>query len=171
MQVPTTPALDENESGIRISMSDDLVVIRPPDPVDVEITRVLVDAAASAVTAGAAVMVDLDRGPTDDLLWFKPRRDDSTSLADETPAATVLGPGWVRLSTRDAYWTIDLAKGRLSRADTLVDPHFVAEHDWTRIRALWVTCTHVTALTDDGTYVSTRTSWASSNPPRLSIPA
>lgn len=172
MQVPTTPVLDENEAGVRISMSDDLVVIRPPRRVDVDTTHVLVDAAASAISAGAVVMVDLDHESTDDLLWFRPRRDDTTaSVTDEGGPAAVLGAGWVRLSTRDSYWTIDVARGRLYRADTLVDPHFVAEAAWTGVRALWVTRTHVTALTADGTYVSTRTSWARSGRSTLSIPA
>lgn len=171
MQFPPTPKLDRTEPSVLVSMSDDLVVIRPPRHVELETTHVLVDAASSAVTAGAVVMVDLDPGAaSDDLRSFRPR-DDSDPSDAESRAVEVLRPGWVRLSTRDAYWTIDIARGRLFRADALVDPHFVADREWTEIRALWITCTYVTALSTDGTYLSTRTSWRSASPPRLPIPA
>lgn len=173
MQVPTIPALDGAEPSVLVSMSDELVVIRPPRRVDVDTTRVLVDAAASAITAGAVVMVDLDRGPTgDSLRGFRPRQDTTATAVDcASRGAEVLGAGWVRLSTRHAFWTLDVARGRLFQADTLIDPHFVAEREWTAVRAFWITCTHVTALTEDGTYVSTRTSWTSATAPELPIPA
>lgn len=173
MQFPSTPTLDHPEPGVLISMTDDLVVIRPPAHVDVDTTRVLVDAAASAITAGAVVMVDLDRnhsGETD-LQRFRPRQDPDVTTDAASRGAEVLGAGWVRLSTRHAYWTLDLARGQLFRADSLVDPRFVAEREWTKVRAFWITCTHVTALTDDGTYISTRTSWTNASPPALRIPA
>ncbi|WP_148288586.1 hypothetical protein [Ilumatobacter nonamiensis] len=170
---PTNPTPDEGESGVLVSMADDLVVIRPAQRVELDTTHVLVDAAASAVTAGALVMVDLDHETdSDDLLWFRPRHDDTTpSLASEPGVAEVLAPGWVRLSTRDAYWTIDVARSRLFRSETLVDPHFVADPAWTGVRALWISCTHVTALTADGSYLSTRTAWTSSRARRRPIPA
>lgn len=172
MRIPATPTPDVSEPNVLVSMADDLVVIRPPDQLDVDDTRVLVDAAASAVTAGAVVMVDLARGDArEDLLWFRPQQDENATSDAGDPAAEVLGPGWVRLTTRNAYWTIDLAHGRLFRADALVDPHFVPDDSWTAVWALWITCTHVTALTDDGTYVSTRTSWTNRRTPTLSIPA
>lgn len=146
---------------VLVSMCGDQLIIRPPAHLDLEMTEVLTVAAASAVASGSSVMIDLDPDTSsDDLIARRPLNAAATNCVtrDGGPVA-ILRAGYVRLSTRDAYWTIDLAHSRLCRSDDAVDPQFVAPRAWTQIQALWVTPTDVTALTVDGTYLSTRAAW------------
>lgn len=146
-----------------VSMFDDHLVICPPDHLDLEMTEVLVIAAASAVGSGTTVMIDLDPDTSSpDLIARRPLSSAATNCTTEPGGSVaVLGAGYVRLTTRDARWTIDLAEGRLCRSDTAVDPLFVGPGDWTHVQAIWVTQTTVTALTRDGTYLSTIAAWTS----------
>lgn len=159
------PAIDPSLS---VSMFDDHLVICPPVHLDLEMTEVLVVAAASAVTSGAAVMIDLDPDTaSDELVARRPLSAvGANCVTAEGGPVSILGAGYVRLATRDSLWTIDLARGRLCRSDVAVEPHFVATSDWTHIHALWVTPMEVTALTSDGIYLSTRAAWTTSSPPR-----
>lgn len=159
---------EQRELGptVMVSMFDDQLVICPPPHVDLEMTRVLVAAAASAVTSGATVMIDLDPDTaSDELIARRPLSAVGASCV-RVPGGPVAIPraGFVRLATRDAYWTIDVAHSRLCRSDAAIDPHFVGSADWTRIQALWVTPTDVTALTVDGTYLSTNAAWTIPTP-------
>ncbi len=157
----TASAHDPISPTVIVSMLDDHLVICAPAQLDLEMTEVLVIAAASAVAAGYCVMIDLD--PYTTIEAISARRPLSAVgphcvIGDAGPVA-VLGAGYVRLATRDAHWTIDLAHGRLCRSDDAIEPHFVRPEGWTPIRALWVTQTSVTALTDDGIYLSTPAAW------------
>ena len=138
-----------------------------------EMTEVLVIAAASAVAAGLRVMIDLDPDTaSDDLVTRRPpSAATATCLNGHGGPVKVVGAGYVRLTTRDANWTIDLAQGRLCRSDDAIEPHFVTPDDWTSVQALWVTQTSVTALTDDGTYLSTRSAWTTQHRPVRLAPA
>ena len=161
------------ESAVMVSMCGDSLVICPPRRVDLETTRVLVAAAAAAVQAGATVMIDLDPDTaSDDLvpLGPVPRPGEHPVLSEGGPVR-VLGAGSIRLSTHDSHWTIDLSESRLFRADTTIDPWFVGPDGWTQIRAIWATCTLVTALTVDGSYLSTRTAWAPHDAPTGAVHA
>ena len=154
------------DASVRVSMFDDHLVICPPSHLDLEMTEVLVVAAASAVMSGSTVMIDLDPDTaSDELIARSPVSTDigSCVTGDGGPVG-VLGAGFVRLSARDSQWTIDLAHGRLCRSDHAIDPYFVRPDDWLRIQALWVTPTYVTALTTDGTYLSTHAAWAAPAP-------
>lgn len=53
-----------------------------------------------------------------------------------------------------------MAHGRLCRSDDAIETHFIGHEAWTRIQALWVTPTSLTALTDDGTYLTTAAVWS-----------
>ena len=153
------------EPTVMVSMFDDQLVICPPTHLDLETTEVLVIAAASAITAGSTVMIDLDpETASDELIARRPVSAVNTSCVTG-PGGPVSIPsaGYVRLATRDAHWTIDLAHGRLCRSDSAVDPHFVGPGDWTHVQALWVTPTDVTALTVEGTYLSTHAAWTVPN--------
>lgn len=149
------------EPTVMVSMFDDQLVVCPPQHLDLEMTEVLVVAAASAVASGSTVMIDLDPDTaSDELIARRPLSAVKTRCVTG-PGGLVSIPsaGYVRLATRDAYWTIDLAHGRLCRSDSAIDPHFVGPGDWTHIQALWVTLADVTALTADGTYLSTHAAW------------
>ncbi len=152
---------DRIDPTVMVSMLDDHLVICAPAHLDLEMTAVLVIAAASAVAAGASVMIDLDPDTASEEIIA--RRPLSMVVAHcvtgEGGPVGVLGAGYVRLATRDAHWTIDLARGRLCRSADEIEPHFVGPDDWTHIQALWLTQTSVTALTRDGTYLSTRAAW------------
>lgn len=145
-----------------VSMFDDHLVICAPAQIDLEMTEVLVMAAASAVSSGSVVMIDLDPDTaSDELIARRPLSAVTKHCIDgDGGPVAIVGAGYVRLTTRDAYWTIDLAHGRLCRSDDVIDPHFLGPNDWTRIQALWVAPTSVTALTNDGTYLSTLAAWA-----------
>ncbi len=149
------------EPNVMVSMFDDQLVICPPAHLDLETTEVIVVAAASAVTAGSTVMIDLDPDTASGELIARRPLSAATARCVTGPGGPVAIPsaGYVRLVTRDSHWTIDLSHGRLCRSDAAVDPHFVAPASWTRIQAVWVTLTDVTALTVDGTYLSTHAAW------------
>lgn len=158
---------------VKVSMFDDHLVICAPTDLDVETTEVLVIAAASALAAGSTVMIDLDPDTaSDELIAHRPLNTvTATCITGDGGPVGVLGAGHVRLTTRDGHWTIDMAHGRLCRSDGAIDPHFVGPDDWTAVRALWLTPTSVTALTDDGRYLSTLAGWTIQHPPRHPAPA
>ncbi len=146
---------------VMVSMCDQHVVISPSTSLDLAATEVLVGLASSAVREGSIVMIDLDPStPSDDLVSRGPvAGEDEVSVAETAGTVRLLGPGCVRLTTREAFWTIDLSQSRMFRSEKPVDPYFVAADGWTRIRALWASCASVTALTVDGTYLSCRAAW------------
>ncbi len=157
----TVVADDSIAPAVMVSMLDDHLVICAPDHLDLEMTEVLVFAAASAVASGSTVMIDLDPDIASlDLIARRPLGGvESSCLVGDGRPVSVPGAGYVRLATRDAYWTIDLAHGRLCCSDRAIEPHFVCSADWTRVQAIWVTQTSVTALTADDRYLSTRAAW------------
>lgn len=157
---------------VQVSMVDDHLVICAPAHLDLEMTKVLVIAAASAVACGSTVMIDLDPNTaSDELIARRPLSTVATDCvtSDGGPVA-LLGAGYVQLTTRDGHWTIDLSHGRLCRSDDAIEPHFVGLDDWIHICALWVTQTSVTALTKDGTYLSSFAAWTvDPQPKRLTL--
>jgi len=154
---PTQNGID---ATVTVSMFDEHLVICAPSRLDLEMTNVLVIAAASAVGCGSTVMIDLDPDTaSDELIARRPLRAAAGCVTIDGGPAAVLGPGYVQLTTRDGYWTIDLGQGRLCRSNDPIEPHFVWLDDWTLICALWVTPTSMTALANDGTYLSTFASW------------
>jgi hypothetical protein len=157
---------------VMISMLDDHLVINAPTDLDLEMTEVLVAAAASAVATGSTVMIDVDPDTaSDELIARRPlRKVTTTGTTDSGGPVSVLGAGRVQLATCDAYWTIHLSRGRLCRSDDAIDPHFVGPEDWTPIQALFVAPAHVTALTNDGTYLSTLAEWTIQHRPRHPAP-
>jgi hypothetical protein len=159
----STPAQNSNDATMMVSMFDEQLVICAPTHLDLEMTRVLVIAAASALACGTTVMIDLDpETASDELIARRPLSNVATEcfIPDDGPV-NVLSAGYVQLTTRDGYWTIDLSHGRLCRSNDAIEPHFVGLDDWVEVSALWVTPTSVTALTRDGTYVSAFAAWTS----------
>ena len=149
------------EPAVDISMFDDHLVIRRPDQLDIHLTLVLVDAVAAALRGGSTVMIDLDpETESGDLVAIGPSAGADPVTPIDGTAASVLGPGCVSVSTGESLWTIDLSRSRLFRSDTAVDPAFVAADDWMSVRAVWLTCTSITALSVDGRYVSARPNWS-----------
>jgi len=154
---------DDRDSAVLVSMWDDQVVICLPRHVDEEATEILIDTAALAVETGSTVMIDLDpTTPSDELTPLGLPAASRADVRGDAGPVTVLGPGVVRLRTRDSYWTIDLGHSRMVRTDTAVDPSFVTPDRWTQVRAIWATCEMVRALTVDGSYLTTRTAWTTS---------
>jgi len=160
VQRPTTQELQHREADVTISMCDDQVVICPPSHVDLDATHSLVAAAAAGVLSGSTVMIDLDFDTdSSELVALGPISDGRVDPTAVVGHVGVLGAGLVRLSTADSYWTIDLAEGRLFRTETVVDHHFVGGSDWTCVQAIWLTCSSITALCADGSYISARVIW------------
>jgi hypothetical protein len=148
------------DTTLTVSMFDEHLVICAPNRLDLEMTNVLVIAAASAVGCGSTVMIDLDPDTaSDELIARRPLGAAANCVTSDGGPVAILGPGYVQLTTRDGYWTIDLGQGRMCRSNDPIEPHFVGLDDWTDICALWVTPTNVTALANDGTYLSTFASW------------
>jgi len=147
---------------LRVSMLDGHVVICPPAHLDLEMTEVVIVAAASAVTAGATVMIDLDPDvESGELVARRPVSSTVTNcVTGDGGPVSIPSAGHVRLRARDSYWTIDLARGRLFRSDEPVEPRFLGAGDWTRIHALWVSPVDIVALDADGSYISTRAAWS-----------
>ena len=162
---PTVAAKQHDvDHRLMISMLDDHLVVGVATSIDLEMTELLVVAAASGVAAGSTVMIDLDPHIAScDLVARRPMGTiDTCCVTHAGGPVTVLGAGSVRITTRDAHWTIDLVHGRLCRSESIVDPQFVRPHAWTKIHALWVNRDHVTALTGDGTYLTTIATWSAS---------
>lgn len=153
---------------VNISMVDDQLVVCAPAHLDLEMTKVLVIAAASAVAAGSTVMIDLDPDTaSDELIARRPLSTAANNCVTSSGGPVeLLSAGYVRLSTRDGHWTIDLGQGRLCRSDDPIEPHFVGHDDWIHICALWVTQTSVTALAKDGTYLSSFAAWTTETQPQ-----
>jgi hypothetical protein len=169
----SAPIQNSIDPTVMVSMFDEHLVICAPTHLDLEMTRVLVIAAASAVACGSTVMIDLDPDTaSDELIARRPLSTVATNCvsSDGGPVA-VLGAGYVRLTTRDAHWTIDLGQGRMCRSKDAIEPHFVGLDDWIHICALWVTPTNVTALANDGTYLSAFAAWTTEPRPQRLIPA
>lgn len=171
---PDTAVIQNSiDPTVMVSMLDDHFVIHAPTQLDLEMTEVLVIAAACAVAAGSSVMIDLDPATaSEELIARRPLSMVATNcVTGDAGPVGVLGAGYVRLATRDAHWTIDLARGRLCRSDDAIEPHFVGPDDWIQIQALWVTQTSVTALANDGTYLSTLAAWTIRHRPTRPSPA
>jgi hypothetical protein len=110
-------------------------------------------------------MIDLDpETASEDISAQRPQAAVATNCVtgDGGPVG-VLGAGYVGFVTSDAHWTIDLGHGRLCRSDEVIEPSFVGSDEWTPIQALWVTQTTITALTNDGTCLSTPAAWTSAH--------
>jgi len=160
VQRPTTQELQVREAAVTISMCDEHVVICPPSHLDLDSTHALVAAAAAGVLSGSTVMIDLDTHiDSSELVALGPITDSRVDPVAVAGHVDVLGAGCVRLSTADSYWTIDIAEGRLFRAETIVDHHFVGRSDWTYVQAIWLGCSSITALCIDGSYISARVVW------------
>ncbi len=166
-------ASDSIDPTVMVSMLDDHFVICAPAQLDLEMTEVLVVAAASAVAAGFTVMIDLDPNTaSEEIIARRPLSSVGANCVTGAGGPVgVLGAGLVRLATRDAHWTIDVAHGRLCRSHEAIEPHFVGPDDWTLIQALWLTQASVTALTSDGTYLSTLAAWTVQHRPTRPAPA
>jgi hypothetical protein len=167
---PTETVVDPT---VMVSMFDEHLVICAPTHLDLEMTNVLVIAAASAVACGSTVMIDLDPDTaSDELIARRPPTAVATNCvtSDGGPVA-VLGAGYVQLTTRDGYWTIDLGQGKLCRSNDAIEPHFVGLDNWIHICALWVTQTSITALANDGTYLSAFAAWTTEPRPQRLTPA
>ncbi|BAN02834.1 hypothetical protein [Ilumatobacter coccineus] len=169
------PGVDDRtvDDDLTVSMFGEHLVICPPERLDLETTEVLVVAAASAVAAGSTVMIDLDPDTASDELIA--RRPLSTTvppcIGDDGGAVVVIGAGMVRLAARDVVWTLDLDNGRMYRSDEAIDPYFVRPGDWTALQALWVSPTHVNALTVDGRHLSALAAWTLPHAGRPAVPA
>jgi hypothetical protein len=164
----TTPSAVSSTAGasdlhdVTVSMFDDHVVINVPQRLDLDATEVLMNAASAAVRSGVTVVIDFHASTSrEDLIASGPPSAAGATTHPIAPGGvSILGAGRVRLATADSFWTIDVAHGRLFRAEKPIEPCFVAPDDWIAIRALWANCESVTALTSDGTYLSTRAVWA-----------
>ena len=136
--------LDSNDASVMVSMCDDHIVISPSTRLDLAATRALINVAASAIRSGSIVMIDLDP---------------AALLCGGEGSVRLLGPGCIRVATTESHWTIDLSLSRLFRSEKPIEPFFVSTDRWTPIRALWASCESITALANDGTYLSCRTVW------------
>jgi hypothetical protein len=159
--VQSSDVLDSNDPSVMVSMCDDHIVISPSTRLDLAATRALIDVVASAIRSGSNVMIDLDPDtPSDDLISHGPVSGRPAALlGDGDGSVRLLGPGCIRVAATESHWTIDLSLSRLFRSEKPIEPYFVSTDRWTPIRALWASCESVTALTDDGTYLSCPTVW------------
>ncbi len=138
------------------------------DATDLDLTLVLIDATEAAVRGGLSVMVDLDPAAESRELYAAGL---SATAGGSAPSAggsvALLGPGCVRVRTVESIWTIDLSRGRMFRSDSAIDPFFVTPEAWTSVRAIWLSCASVMALTADGSYLSARSAWRATCSNRL----
>lgn len=157
------PSLD-NQPAIEVSMSDDLIVLRPEGRLDLDATHALV-AAVDAASGSAMVLIDLEGSmPRADVITDRPHAcHPSFGLTRTIERATieVIGPGCVRLRSPHSHWTIDLNQRRFCRSSRPLDRCFVAPDGWTPIRSIWATADGVCVLTKNEAVISTTTRWVS----------
>jgi hypothetical protein len=165
------------EPAVTISMIDDVVVVRPRPPLDLDATDALVDAVASVVASGATVMLALHEDTTGAHVSSTFDRDDAVQAPDPVDhgrgTARAFLPGFVRLDSGRGTWTLDLLAGRLCRSEGPVKPSFVQPGEWIGIEAIWVTRSRFRVLTSDGVYLTANMAWTSDahaprNPPPTS---
>jgi hypothetical protein len=160
--VPRSPS-HTGSAPLTVSMVDGVVVIEPPIDIDLESTEALLESMSAAVACGETVMLDLDHdGGCAPDQWPHADHADAThpESTGSTLVARVVGPGYIRVRSREETWTLDVARHRFCRSAAPVDPKFVAAASWTPISAVWVNEHWSTILTYDGTYVSAATNWA-----------
>jgi hypothetical protein len=161
--VETRPSLD-SQPAIAISMSDNLIVLRPQGRLDLDATHALV-AAVDAAGPESTVLIDLDGAvPEPEAVpgtraTFPASFEITTTIGRAT--IEVLGPGCVRLRSPQSHWTIDLNERRFCRSSRPLDRCFVAPDDWTSIRSIWATSDGVSVLTNGDAIISTATRWVS----------
>jgi hypothetical protein len=161
--VETRPSLDD-QPAIEISMSDDLIVVRPQGRLDVDATIALVEAVDAAV-ANCTVLLDLDgSAPEAEMVADRPHAchpSFGVTTTIERATIEVIGAGCVRLRSPHSHWLIDLNHRRFCRSSRPVDRCFVAPDEWTPIRSIWATEGGVCVLTRNEAVISTATRWRS----------
>lgn len=150
-----------DDPPIRVRVDRDLVVIQPSGPADRDTTAALSDALNAAVAAGAVALldVDVDLDPEPDgagsLLRLPAEPDPAPPGATAPWPAEAVEAGGIRLVTTSGWWTIDWPRRRLCRAHHDGGRATDGE-DWIGVRRVWVSRTHVIALTSAGSYRSAR---------------
>jgi hypothetical protein len=162
---PAEPPIRLDEPPITVRAGRAGVIIQPhPGPLDGDATAALVAAINAAVAAGAAALIDLERGPLDQLPGVEQRCGRS---GGESPVARMAGPGMVELAAGSEPWLLDVVSRRLSRVHAN-DHRFLPASAWLRVRAVTVSAATVAATTDAGdrivVYRSTCDSSSSSSP-------
>jgi hypothetical protein len=139
---------DEPPITVRVERAG--VIIQPhPGQLDGGATAALVAAINAAVAAGAAALIDLERGPLtlpDQLAVGEPccGRDCWEALV-----ARMAGPGLIELAAGDEPWLLDVVGRRLSRTHA-GDRRFLPASAWLRVSDVTVSAAIVAATSDAG---------------------
>jgi hypothetical protein len=118
----------------------------PPITVRAERAAVIIRAHPGQLDGGATALIDLKRGPLDQLPRVEHRGGQGRW---ESPVARMAGPGMVELAAGAEPWLLDVVGRRLSRVHA-EDPRFLPASAWLPVRAVTVSAAIVGATTDAG---------------------
>lgn len=145
---------------VTIEMGGDNIVIRSTAEIDHECTAALTHAVNAAADTHTVVVIDPDPIRCDDSFASSRFELPDAGCVDHAHCrpvdVAVVARGVIRIAAEHTSWTVDLMHGRFCRADSTVDVHFVDPAGWTPIVAICVTPTSVSALTVDGTLVTSK---------------
>ncbi len=159
---PGRPASDErlarDEPRVTIEMGGPNVVIRSTPAIDQAYTTALAHAVDAAADAETVVVIDPEPIRCDDAFATHARLNSETKCARHNncrPAAVeIVESGIIRIAAERTSWNIDVGTGRFCQTETALDIRFLGPEAWTSVIAICVTPTKLSALTVDGTVIT-----------------
>ncbi len=145
---------------VTIEMGGPNIVIRSTPAIDRECTGALTDAVNAAADTDTVVVIDPDPIRCDDSFASSLHRSPEAACTDHDDcrpvAAAAIARGIIRIVGEHSSWTVDVSAGRFCQTDHSVDVHFLDPSAWTPVVAVCVTPTSMSALTVEGTLITSK---------------
>lgn len=156
----------DEEPRVTIEMGGPNVVIRSTPAIDQAYTNALAHAVDAAADTNTVVVIDPEPIRCDDS--FATHALSETACTQHRGcrpvAVEVVAAGVIRIAAEHTSWTIDVGSGRFCQTDRALDIRFLSPEAWTPVIAVCVTPTRLSALTVEGTLItSTRAHGPRSN--------
>jgi hypothetical protein len=149
-----------NEPQVTIEMGGPNIIIRSMADIDFAYTAALADAVNVANDTGMVVVIDPETIRCDDALASSALPLSETRCAEHVHCRSVaveaVEHGVIRVAAEYTSWMIDIGRGTYCQIDTPIDIMFLHPDTWTPVIAIYVTPTKLSALTLDGTLVTSR---------------
>ena len=150
----------DEEPRVTIEMGGPNIVIRSMADIDLQYTSPLADAVNVANDNGMVVVIDPHTIKCDDAFATSALPLSEIRCAEHPEcrptAVEAVDRGVIRISGEYTSWMIDVGRGRFCQVDTPIDIMFLHPETWTPLVAFYVTPTKLSALTADGTLVTSR---------------
>ncbi len=148
----------DEEPRVTIEMGGPNVVIRSTPAIDQAYTSALAHAVDAAADTNTVVVIDPEPIRCDDSFANHALPVSETTCTQHQGcrpvAVEVVAAGVIRIAAEHTAWTIDVGTGRFCQTDRAVDIRFLSPEAWTPVIAICVTPTRLSALTLDGTLIT-----------------